>query len=80
MGFIDVKNPAIGVAVKHAGKQVSYVQKYIIVAYSGNTLVNVIYFTLVKRRKTGDGSYKSLKLVSQTWKIKKRAQNKMDTA
>lgn len=30
VGFIDVKNPVIGAVVKHAGKQVSYVQKYII--------------------------------------------------
>jgi len=30
VGFTDVKNPVIGAVVKHAGKQVSYVQEYII--------------------------------------------------
>lgn len=41
VGFIDVKNPAIGAVVKHAGKQVSYVQKYVIVIYSRNTLISL---------------------------------------
>lgn len=41
MGFIDVKNPAIGAIVKRAGKQVSYVQKYRIVIYYKNTLISL---------------------------------------